>query len=41
MDLDDLEVYKLAQELSEEAWRIYETFDWETKKVLGYQLNYY
>jgi four helix bundle protein len=37
MDLDDLEVYKLAQKLSEEAWKIYETLDRETKRLIGYQ----
>lgn len=37
MDLYDLEIYKLAREISKEVWKVYETFDWQTKKVIGDQ----
>ncbi|MEK7597336.1 MAG: four helix bundle protein [Patescibacteria group bacterium] len=33
----DLEIYKLARELSKLAWEIYNKFDWQTKKVIGDQ----
>lgn len=35
--LGDLEVYKLAIELSDLAWPVYENMDWQTKKVIGDQ----
>ena len=35
--LKDLEVYRLARELSQLAWVIYETLDWRTKKTMGDQ----
>lgn len=35
--LEDLEVYKLAQELSGIGWEIYSVFDWQTKKITGDQ----
>jgi len=37
MDLHDLEIYKLAREISQDAWELYEKFDWQTKKVIGDQ----
>lgn len=37
MDLRDLEVYKLAREISQDAWEIYKEMDWQTKKVIGDQ----
>jgi len=37
MDLEDLEVYKLAMEISDEGWKIYESLSWQDKKVLGDQ----
>lgn len=37
MDLYDLEIYKLAREISRDAWKIYEQFDWQTRKILGDQ----
>lgn len=37
MELNDLEVYKLAKEISKEAWKIYEKLDWQTKKIMGDQ----
>jgi four helix bundle protein len=37
MELNDLEVYKLAREISRRAWDIYNKFDWQTKKILGDQ----
>jgi len=33
----DLEVYKLARELSKIAWKIYECLDWQDKKTMGDQ----
>ena len=35
--LSDLEVYKLARELSKTAWEIYESLDWQDKKTMGDQ----
>lgn len=37
MKLEDLEVYKLAREISGDAWEIYKDFPWETRKVMGDQ----
>lgn len=35
--LKDLEVYKLARELSKSAWEIYNSFNWQIKKIIGDQ----
>lgn len=35
--LKDLEVYKLARELSKIGWEIYNNLDWQTKKIIGDQ----
>lgn len=35
--LKDLEVYKLARELSKIGWEIYRDLDWQTKKIMGDQ----
>lgn len=35
--LKDLEVYKLARKLSDLAWKIYKSLDWEDKKIMGDQ----
>lgn len=35
--LKDLEVYKLARQLSKIAWEIYENLSWQDKKVMGGQ----
>lgn len=35
--LHDLEVYKLARELSKIGWIIYAKLDWQTKKIIGDQ----
>ncbi|MFH1427454.1 MAG: four helix bundle protein [Patescibacteria group bacterium] len=35
--LKDLEVYKLARELSNLGWEIYEELDWQDKKIMGDQ----
>ena len=35
--IKDLEIYKLARELSKLAWEFYSKFDWQTKKVIGDQ----
>ncbi|MFH1956334.1 MAG: four helix bundle protein, partial [Patescibacteria group bacterium] len=35
--LEDLEVYKLAKQLSKIGWDIYKGMDWQTKKVIGDQ----
>lgn len=37
MDLHDLEVYRLARKISKDAWKLYEKFDWRTKKIIGDQ----
>lgn len=33
----NLEVYKLARELSSLGWKIYNQFNWETKNIIGFQ----
>lgn len=35
--LGDLEIYRLAVELSDLAWDIYLTMDWQIKKIIGDQ----
>jgi len=35
--LKDLEVYQLARKLSKIGWEIYNSLDWETKKINGDQ----
>lgn len=35
--LNDLEVYKLARDLSRIAWNIFIKLDWETKRIIGFQ----
>jgi four helix bundle protein len=35
--LGNLDVYKLAIELSYSAWEIYEKMDWQTRKIIGDQ----
>lgn len=35
--LKDLEVYKLARELSRIGWEIYDSLDWRDKKIMGDQ----
>lgn len=35
--LQDLDVYKLARELSRIGWEIYESLDWQDKKIMGNQ----
>lgn len=35
--LKNLEVYKLARELSVIGWEIYQGLDWQTKKIFGDQ----
>jgi len=37
MDINDLEIYKLAREISRDAWEIYKEMDWQIKKVVGDQ----
>ncbi len=37
MKLDDLEVYKLAGEISDESWLIYEKLNWRDRKIIGDQ----
>jgi len=33
----DLEVYKLAREISKIAWEIYQNLDWHERKTMGDQ----
>ncbi len=35
--LQDLEIYKLARELSKVGWKIYERLNWQDKKTMGDQ----
>ncbi|MBI5222307.1 MAG: four helix bundle protein [Candidatus Magasanikbacteria bacterium] len=35
--LGDLQVYKMAVDLSDRAWEIYVKLGWENKKVIGFQ----
>ena len=35
--LGDLEIYRLAIELSDLAWEVYEKMDWQIKKIIGDQ----
>lgn len=35
--LEELEVYRLARELSNVGWEIYENLDWKDKKIMGDQ----
>jgi len=35
--LKDLKVYKLARELSKIGWEIYESLNWQDKKIVGDQ----
>lgn len=37
MKLNDLEIYRLAREISSDTWKLYELMDWQTKKVVGDQ----
>lgn len=37
MKLEDLEIYKLAREISNKAWKIYQRMDYQTKKIIGDQ----
>ena len=37
IQLKNLEVYKLARELSSIAWDIYKSLDWRDKKIMGDQ----
>jgi four helix bundle protein len=37
VELEDLEIYKLAREISREAWDIYNKLDWQDKKTMGDQ----
>ena|SRR3989344_1730225 len=37
MDLEDLEIYKLAKEISREAWKIYDDLSWQDNKIMGNQ----
>jgi len=37
IQLEDLEVYQLARNLSKIGWEIYEPLDWQTKKISGDQ----
>ncbi len=37
LSLDKLETYKLARELSQVSWIIYEKLDWQKKKIMGDQ----
>ncbi|MEA3463712.1 MAG: four helix bundle protein [Patescibacteria group bacterium] len=35
--IQDLDIYKLARELSKVGWEIYQTLNWQDKKIMGGQ----
>ncbi len=37
IELQDLQVYQLARQLSKVGWNIYQEFDWQIKKIIGDQ----
>jgi len=37
--LQDLKVYKLARELSKIGWKIYNSLNWQDKKIMGDQFT--
>lgn len=37
IELKNLEVYKLAREISKLSWEIYEKLNWQAKKIIGDQ----
>ena len=37
INLQKIEVYRMARELCREGWNIYKKFDWQTNKVIGDQ----
>ena len=37
MELNDLEIYKLAKNISDASWGIYLQLDWQDKKIMGDQ----
>ncbi|MFA5129199.1 MAG: four helix bundle protein [Patescibacteria group bacterium] len=37
MELEDLEIYKLAREIGKDAWKIYNILNWQDKKIMGDQ----
>ncbi len=37
MEIKDLEIYKLANEISDRAWRIYSDLNWQDRKIMGDQ----
>ncbi|MDP1614282.1 MAG: four helix bundle protein, partial [Methylococcales bacterium] len=37
ISLENLEIYKLAKELSAIGWKIYESLHWQDKKIMGDQ----
>ena len=37
MDIADLEVYRIARELSRSSWKIFQAMDWHDQKIIGDQ----
>lgn len=37
MEIKDLDIYKISSSISNDAWLIYNKFDWQIKKVIGDQ----
>ena len=37
MDLKDLDIYRLARDLSRNVWLIYDQLNWQDKKIMGDQ----
>lgn len=38
VELKDFEVYKLTREYSKIAWEVYQTMNWQQKKIIGDQM---
>lgn len=37
MELEDLEIYRLAREIGRDIWKIYDRLNWQDKKIMGNQ----
>lgn len=37
LTLGNLQVYQLSRQLSKQAWLVYQTLDWQMKKIIGDQ----
>ena len=37
MELEDLEIYRLAREIGRDVWKVYNRLNWQDKKIMGDQ----